>query len=151
MYAEKWKYLGDFSHNNSVPTVVLDQNISIRALAQTLYSDGFRVIRAIVSCSIPDDEVRVVADRHNGLVLTVDRGFESHPSSLILPPWYGLKARSVPRIVDTVDYIFGRAGEPPEIYFRRIAPNGYNDYVVQREAEYWQRVETLRMRFARTP
>ena len=75
--------------------VLLDQNVSIRRLANALFDDGFRVVRALAHTSIPDDEIRSEADRLNAMVITMDKGFEPHPGSLILLPKKGIKQRII--------------------------------------------------------
>ncbi len=145
----KWKYLGDFSDGYDTPTVLLDQNISIRRLAVYLFEKNFRVVRAVASATIPDDDVRAEADRLNAMVITMDKGFEPHPRSLVILPRKGIKRSGYVGVAETVEYIFGRRTDPPENY-RNGHKNGNERMNAQfeKEARYWDRVDGLRTLFA---
>ncbi|MBI1978822.1 MAG: hypothetical protein HYS62_02035 [Candidatus Aenigmarchaeota archaeon] len=134
-----WRYHGDFSSNNGIPTVILDQNISIPRFAETLREKGFRVARALNHNPIEDVDIIAEAGKYpHSVILTMDGGFESCPIALIVPPRGKLKRNYEP-LVEDLKYIFGIVDDTPSNY-RHTNGNSRT----QRENAYRDRVHSLR-------
>lgn len=136
-----WRLHGDFSSNNGVPTVILDQNVSIRKLADALYGEGIRVLRALNYSQIPDPEIITESEKYpHSIIVTMDGGFSQYPRALIVPP-RGKLRRNCVSLVDDIKYIFGLTDSPPEHYRHS---NGSSS---PRENAYWNRMDDLRETF----
>lgn len=138
-----WTHYGNFS-DTYAPTVVLDQNISGKCFARSLYECGIRVARPKDRCQIPDREILAIARMLNAMIVTMDKDFDGDNSSLVIPPGIRLKKDGKP-IIDAVRFVFGKIDELPPY------PNGHHlkpDERMYKIETYHGRLMMLRKRFS---